>query len=293
MKVELFEKPSGSDLTVVNAARVSFGKKSAFNSVYYYAWDLAEAEAKRVNGVVEHDSDGSAVVHYLSDADKKLIKFLARGLTTDDFDQLVYDVGGSDNEGIMKLLWDFRRTPEHFAPFAHPHVSFHIKAPIFVARQLGKHQVGMVWSEVSRRYVDSEPEFYVPEVWRKRAENVKQGSSDEPLNNFDWYAGYQVRPSWNGPPLRSAIKEHNDSSLLLYQAILANGGCPEQARMVLPQSMMTEWVWTGSLYAWANVYNKRKPGSHAQRECWPIAEQIAYHMAQLFPVSWEALTNVP
>jgi thymidylate synthase (FAD) len=252
MKVELFAPPYGDDLMVVNAARVSFDKRSEILTV----------------------------------GDTKLIRYLARGLTTDDWQNFVDDVHYSKyvlsgREELEALLWEWRRTPEHFAPFAHPHVSFRITAPIFVARQLAKHQVGMVWSEVSRRYVSAEPEFYTPEVWRKAAENVKQGSSDEAVD-LDDLMDTKLHPDVIAS---RALESYNDMILF--------GVCPEQARMVLPQSMMTTWIWTGSLYGWANVFNKRKPGSHAQRECWPIAEQIASHMASFFPVSWEALTDVP
>jgi thymidylate synthase (FAD) len=252
MKVELFAPPYGDDLMVVNAARVSFDKQS----------------------------------EVFTERDTKLIRYLARGLTTDDFDQFVYDLTGEDDfDTIHQMLWEWRRTPEHFAPFAHPHVSFRITAPIFVARQLAKHQVGMVWSEVSRRYVSAEPEFYVPEVWRKAAENVKQGSSDEAVELYHEYGTYGS--------LGNDVIYVSKLAVKTYLNMLDFGVCPEQARMVLPQSMMTTWIWTGSLYGWANVFNKRKPGSHAQRECWPIAEQIASHMASFFPVSWEALTDVP
>jgi thymidylate synthase (FAD) len=257
MKVEYIEH-MGSDLLVVNAARVSFDKES-----------------------VIHPS-GS-----LYEQDTRLIQFLARGMTTDDFDQLVSDIGGSDNEGIIKLIWEWRRNPTHWAPFAHPHATFRIKAPIFVARQLAKHQIGMTWSEVSRRYVDEEPEFYKPEVWRKRAENVKQGSSEEAVNlsqrkwlDVDGERDYADK----------LIERYLGDTLDIYRSLLIEGVCPEQARMVLPQSMMTEWIWTGSLYAWANVYNQRKPGGHAQRETQEIARQIGDHMAKYFQVSWEALT---
>lgn len=263
MKVELIDH-MGSDLCVVNAARVSFDKESK--------WD---------------EKDDGTIIG-LKEADKRLIRFLARGMTADDFEGFIEDVriagifepgwAVEDREHLKEILWQWRRTPTHFAPFAHPHVTFRIKAPIFVARQLSKHQVGMVWSEVSRRYVDSEPEFFTPDVWRKKAENVKQGSSEEAVE-LDWlqhdvnYYAYEM-------PLQ------------IYNNLLDAGVCPEQARMVLPQSMMTEWIWTGSLYGWANVYNQRKPGSHAQKECEVIAEQISEHMGRLFPVSWEALTDV-
>ena len=259
----------GSDLTVVNAARVSFGKRSEWEG-----W--VAGKDKR-----------------LSDRDTKLIQFLARGMTTADFEDFVETVryygwealehGHGTADELIDLIWQWRRTPTHFAPFAHPQASFHIKAPIFVARQLAKHQVGMVWSEVSRRYVDDEPEFYTPEVWRKRAENVKQGSADKAVfveGSLDKTAN--LLDEW--------AEGWKDASLSYYKDLLKNGVCPEQARMVLPQSTMTEWIWTGSLYAWANVFNQRKPVGHAQRETQEVARQIGDIMHKYYPVSWEALT---
>jgi thymidylate synthase (FAD) len=163
----------------------------------------------------------------------------------------------------------------HWSPFSHCFLTFRIKAPIFVARQLQKHQVGLSWNEVSRRYVDSEPEFYVPEGWRKRAENVKQGSSDETVNDplLEWYFG-----------------DAQSSAKYVYNILLSKGVCPEQARMVLPQSMMTEWYWSGSLYAFARVC-KLRLDPHAQKETREVAQWIAEHSIKLFPVSWPALMN--
>jgi len=167
----------GSDLSVVNAARVSFNKKS-------------EAES------YDHPEGLSSIGKWtprLSEKDQRLIKYLAKH--------------------------------DHWTPFGHTAITLHIKAPIFVARQLGKHQVGLVWNEVSRRYVTDEPEFYVPEVWRKAAENVKQGSSDEAVHE-GMYMGHQYA-------------DFAQVTLETYQRMLAQGVCPEQARMVLPQSMYT------------------------------------------------------
>ena len=150
-------------------------------------------------------------------------------------------------------------------------MQFHIKAPVFVARQLVKHQVGLVWNEVSRRYVDDEVEFYEPEEWRLAAENKKQGSSDETTP-------YDV----------SATHMHARST---YTAMLKVGIAPEMARMVLPQSMMTEWYWSGTLYAFARVCNLRsKPD--AQVETQMVADQIDKLAEDLFPYSWEALRDV-
>jgi thymidylate synthase (FAD) len=207
MKVELIDY-MGDDLSVVNAARVSFNKKH---------------------------------VEFQPISDAKLIKYLAKH--------------------------------NHFSPFTHNAITLRIKAPIFVARQLQKHQVGFAWNEVSRRYVSDEPEFYVPDVWRRAADNVKQGSSDEDA---------QVNDEW--------INSINKISLLDYEALLEDGVCPEQARMVLPQSMYTEWMWTGNLLGFSRVYNLRTD-SHTQRETQDIANQIGEVLGKLFPVSWKELTN--
>ena len=211
--------------------------------------DRRVANAARVSFAKESEwttshEQGERVQRMLSDKDTKLISYLAKH--------------------------------GHWSPFSHCFLTFRIKAPIFVARQLQKHQVGLAWNEVSRRYVDSEPEFYVPDGWRKRAENVKQGSSDE-IVETDFYA---------------RVWAMADSARWLYQDMLDAGVAPEQARMVLPQSMYTEWYWSGSLYAFARVCKQRME-SHAQRETQEVAKEISHHIAELFPVSWKALLNDP
>ena len=229
MKYEVeYIQHMGSDLTVVNAARVSFEKESEAEDWEYL--DLGQASGD--------------FVAVLNEKDQKLIKYLAKH--------------------------------NHWTPFGHCQVTFRIKAPIFVARQLGKHQVGMVWNEVSRRYVDSEPEFYEPKVWRKRADNVKQGSSNE-----------EVKLKWgvNHPPLPDRLVQ---LQLSTYNLMIKEGVCPEQARMVLPQSMYTEWYWTGSLAAWARVC-KLRLDPHTQKETRDIAQVISNQMSIIFPVSWSAL----
>lgn len=336
----------GSDLTVVNAARVSFGKR---------------------------------VQEFRPDKDARLLAFLARH--------------------------------KHELPFAHPHVSFHFKAPIFVARQLQKHQIGFVWSEISRRYVKDRPEFHIPSFWRKAAENVKQGSSSEPVKLSPmgkchrcgtaisypkrlWCSDYCQGESWrennqydyifsrwqaaakaenipftitqddlawpiNCPYLdielnyisnekadnkasldkiipalgyvpgnvqiisllankmkssasAEQIKTFAKNALVIhggvfsetaetyedycgraadvYMRLIEQGVCAEQARMILPQSTLTEWHWTGSLLGWARVWGLRvKPD--AQRETREIVEKIGPKLAKLYPYSWKALTD--
>jgi len=219
-KVELIDS-MGTDLSVVNAARVSFNKKS------YYLYD---------------DDDPS--VEYVSDKDQKLLKYLA--------------------------------DHNHILPFAHAFLSFRIKAPIFIARQLGKHQVGLAWNEVSRRYVNEEPEFFFPKEWRRKADNVKQGSSNDPykevLIEVDQDLNYDSESI-------CAL------ALFWYQHNISMGLCPEQARMILPQNMMTEWLWSGSLLAFIRVCNLRLD-SHTQKETQDVAKEIAYHLDMRFPNSW-------
>lgn len=176
------------------------------------------------------------------------------------------------DEKLIKYLADHG----HWSPFSHCFVQFRIKAPIFVARQLVKHQVGLSWNEVSRRYVDNEPEFYIPSIWRKRAANVKQGSSEEAadLYDMDIYGTHPIDVTHN--------------ALMCYEELLDKGVCPEQARMVLPQNMMTEWYWSGSLYAFARVCNQRLD-SHSQKETREVAEQIYEHLTYKFPISCKYL----
>ena len=158
---------------------------------------------------------------------------------------------------------------KHISPFGHCFASFHVKAPIFVARQLVKHKF-LRWNEISRRYVDDEPEFYVPEVWRGRSADKKQGSEGE-IQHIHIQTSQQV-------PLR------------LYEGLLDKGVCPEQARMVLPQNLLTEWIWSGSLDAFSDMCNLRcKPDTQAETR--QVARQIDHKMIELFPVSWDALTE--
>ena len=203
MNVSVVDK-MGSDLSVVNAARVSFAK---------------------------HKTE-------FEDNDEKLIKYLA--------------------------------THDHWSPFGHASMQFRIKAPVFVARQLVKHQVGLVWNEVSRRYVDNEPEFYMPFMWRGKPENKKQGSSDKEIE-FDI----------------TMLMQHCKDT---YNIMIEEGIAPEMARMVLPQNMMTEWYWSGTLYAFARVCNLRNK-EDSQEETRMVTHEIARHMKDHFPVSTKYLLD--
>ena len=214
----------GNDLSVVNAARVSFGKQSD--------WDHTPCPDSH-NMPPEIVSEDKKLTH----KDTKLIRYLAKH--------------------------------KHLSPFGHAFSSFHVKAPIFVARQLVKHKF-LRWNEISRRYVDDEPEFYVPEVWRGKSADKKQGSAGE------------VKLPYLVP------HEFNRSALYEYETLLEAGVCPEQARMVLPQSTMTEWYWSGSLDAFASMC-KLRCASDTQYESRIVADQISDVMRDLFPVSWDAL----
>ena len=206
----------GNDLTVVNAARVSFGK---------------QREALGYTGV-----EGGAMRPILADGDVRLIRYLAKH--------------------------------RHMSPFGHCFVSFHVKAPIFVARQLVKHKF-LRWNEISRRYVDDDPEFYVPKDWRGRALDKKQGSTGV-------------------VEVEDVLEETHGQALVTYQELLDAGVCPEQARMVLPQSTMTEWYWSGSLDAFTDMCHLRLKAD-TQYESKQVAIEIDKVMLDLFPVSWDAL----
>ena len=218
MRVELLDS-MGTDLSVVNAARVSFDKESDWQ------W--------------EDDWEHGSMLY---EKDEKLISYLARH--------------------------------NHWTPFAHTAIKFRITMPIYVARQLAKHQVGGVVNEVSRRYVSDAPVLDVPYEWRKTAANVKQGSSDE-LVFID-------------SAMQAQIDKTMDACLTLYDDLLLKGVCPEQARVVIPICSETTWIWTGSLVFFARVC-KLRLDPHAQKETREVAEEISLVMSDLFPVSWAAL----
>jgi thymidylate synthase (FAD) len=260
----------GTDLSVVNAAKVSFGKRSESDG-YCFVHGYGEGLGVQIPNLFKQD--------------QSLIAFLARGCTSGDWDKIVDNVeyvsGWETKYGddIVDLINHIRKMPSHWSPFAHTAVTLHLKMPIFVARQIMKHTTGIEYNEVSRRYVDSEPEFYVPDVWRKKADNVKQGSSDEFIPRQDIES-----PHWNGPEYE--MRE----MVAYYKHLLEKGVAPEQARMVLPQSMYTEVIATGNLYAWANLYIQRSD-SHAQKETQDLAKQIGEIIQPLYPVSWAALVD--
>jgi thymidylate synthase (FAD) len=213
----------GNDLTVVNAARVSFDKASDY-------------EYRRLSG--------GTTMKQLNEADQKLLKYLAEH--------------------------------DHWSPFAHAQIQLRVTAPIFVARQLVKHQIGLVWNEVSRRYVADEPTYFLPTVWRGKPVNgAKQGSHGEVL-----------LPDW----LIDQINHLMEGSVTVYNNLMYHGVAPEQARMFLLQNMMTSWYWTGSLYACARICTLRLD-AHAQGETQDVAKQIDRICQVQFPNAWAELAK--
>ena len=229
----------GSDLSVVNAARVSFDKKSE--------WDIEE-----VCGVDEH-GDYTEDVKVLKQSDAKLIQYLAKH--------------------------------GHISPFHHTFITVRVKAPIFVRSQAVKHKF-MPVNEVSRRYCDDDFEFYIPQDWRLRAENVKQGSSDEIFNGLMFINN--DGDGDNHGDAHDAAKHVAQVSLDIYNGMLSKGICPEMARSCLPQSMMTTFYWSGTLSAFADML-KLRLDSHAQKEIQYMAQKIRDIIEPLFPVSLKAL----
>lgn len=187
------------------------------------------------------------------------------------FDKDAMHYSDQQNGHLIRYLAKHR----HWSPFAHTCLSFRIEAPIFVARQLAKHQVGLVWNEVSRRYVNYEPSVWSPDGFRKSAASVKQGSSEEMVQNERCLSDYSYATAL-------AVRTYNN--------LLAEGVCPEQARAVLPQGMMTQWIWTGSLYAFARVVTQRTT-QNAQRETRDVAAEISEYCFRSFPESWTALMD--
>lgn len=185
------------------------------------------------------------------------------------FDKVHLEMEPSD-EKLIKYLADHN----HWSPFAHIILQFHIRAPIFVARQLAKHQVGLVWNEVSRRYVSDTPDTWKPEIWRKAADDKKQGSMEEPVQSESLISKMYVE-----------VMIH---CLNTYEIMIDSGVCPEQARAVLPQSTYTEWYWTGSLYAFSRVC-KLRLAKDAQAETRQVADQISERCKINFPISWRHL----
>lgn len=249
MKVE-YENHFLDDQAVANFARLSFAK-------------LAE--------------------NFKPEDNHNLIRFLARGMRSGDWNKLVEEMltlsVGEDAVNARKKAHDLavyiRKIPEHWVPFGHPHISLRMEAPVPIARQLFKHKIGFVESEESRRYISMEPVLYIPDEFRAIAPDIKQGSAGVHPRSEHWRERYTKN-------CRYMISE--------YMCMVDDDVAPEQARFILPQGVEVHWALTGSLYAFANLYNQRAD-SHAQKESQTVAEQINQIIAPLYPVSWAALTQ--
>ena len=274
MKVT-YEDHMGTDLCVVNAARVSHGKRSE------WVWLKGDGEVLENPECWSLSQKENHCTRTLSKRDQGIIQYLASGLTTKEREAHIQrGLNCKTPEDMERFINDTRRIATHFAPFTKTAIKLHISCPLFVAAQLFKHQVGFETpSSISYRYVEAE-EFYMPDVWRKRADNVKQGSSDESVD-VSWYDRDDGYNDWPTDAYEIALES--------YQKMLKLGVAPEQARMVLPQSTITEFIWQGNVAAWARLYNQRTD-SHAQKETQDLAKQIGKIIQPLYPVSWEALT---
>ena len=237
-----------------------------------------------------------------TDAAHSLINFLARGCTSGEWENIKRNLTnldpdyGEEDIYMEEILNHVRHMPPHWTPFGHTAITVYVKAPIFVARQLGKHQTGFVCNEISRRYVDKTPEFYTPDVWRGKAADKKQGSSDTIITEiervfFDEELDTEEHPVFDNYPysIVGCVQDAYDVALKLYHDMLDGGVAPEQARMVLPQSMMTEWYWTGNLYGFSKMFVARTD-PHTQKETRDVANMIGDVIEPLFPISWKALT---
>ena len=278
----------GDDLNVVNNARVSFDKESGWHRECWSCGYIGPATDDLCPKCGEDNTgwlDGPGV---LPEGDQGLIRFLATGFRKSEWNEMIQSVRTMSDLEIHKLFLKLRRHATHWAPMAHPHVQIRIVAPVFLARQYVKHQIGLTWSEVSRRYVDDEPTFWFPDGWRARPEGgIKQGSSDECVAEitFNDDGGRPITVS----PIDQA-EFSAESALDLYLRMISAGVAPELARINLPQNMMVTWRWTGSLAAFARVCQQRLD-NHAQKEAQVLAAQIDAIMANLFPVTWDAMVG--
>lgn len=279
VKINPDVQPAGSDLAVVNAARRSFNTRSDWN----YS---TKGEVNGRGELVEYVS--------LKDKDKRLIEFLARGMTADDFEQFKHDVGttglnwlyymdNNQEQELLDKLWQWRNTPTHDTPFNHCFISFEVQAPIFVRAQLVKHEY-LIMSEFSRRYITDDIQFYQPDTWRKAAENKKQGSSDEEFNPKDAWGGHVDVMGLYLQDLQNIGQR--------YKEFVGEGDriAPEMARMMLPQSTMTEWTWSGTLGAFAKMCQLRLHPD-AQYEARLVAQQVYDYLKEYYPVSAVALVE--
>jgi thymidylate synthase (FAD) len=233
----------GSDDSVADAARVSFDKLASM---------------------------------FTPEENAGLIRFLARGCTTKKWRELIDSIRCCDDpEIIEEILLEVKRMPEHWTPFAHTAITLRMGAPVPIRTQCFKHKQGLVENEESRRYISSKPELFIPDRFRRKAANAKQGSGGVHPDSDLWMNVYRMQC---------------EGAIAVYERMIANEVCPEQARFILPQGVEVNWIWTGNLFAFANFFNKRTD-SHAQQEIQELAHEVGRIIEPLFPVSWAALTR--
>ena len=190
-------------------------------------------------------------------------------------DLLILEHGTDDSDTAAALLKEIRTRPTHWSAFAHTAITIVCSAPVPIRTQAFKHQVGLTANEESRRYIDAKPQYYIPEFRSRPTGSIKQGSGLVHHNNLHWKQKYYLQ-------CVAAIQTYED--------MISDGVSPEQARFVLPQGTIVNWVWTGNLYAFANFYIARSD-THAQKEIQELAEQIDLILRPLFPKAWQALVG--
>lgn len=265
----------GSDLSVVNAARVSFDKQSEWESVSHSNM-TALLEDVNLKDYTWVSSGNSGCYIKLKDEDANLIRYLARGMSSKERDKVVEEALKAETRQVLLDCFDRLNADPHWTPFAHTAISLRMQAPVPIRTQCFKHKQGLVENEESRRYISSTPNLYVPDVFRMAPTNgAKQGSGGVHLETDRWREDY---------------KRKAQECILLYETMVHFGVCPEQARFVLPQGCEVQWIWTGNLYAFANFYLKRTD-PHAQKEIQDLARMVGDIIEPLFPVSWKALVH--
>jgi thymidylate synthase (FAD) len=250
MKAEYLDH-MGSDLSIVNAARVSFDKVSLGELIEF---DVFRDDPDTIKATIaEHLNAG-----WTLDMDLERWSLKISRPTFDD----------------IKLI-SYLAKHDHWTPFAHTAISLRMQAPVPIRTQCFKHKQGLVENEESRRYISSRPVLFIPDAFRAAPTGgAKQGSSGGHPSSGIWLEHY---------------KNKCEAMIDLYEEMIADGVAPEQARFVLPQGCEVQWIWTGNLYAFANFYCKRTD-PHAQKEIRDLAEEVGTIIRPLFPVSWMALT---
>lgn len=262
-------KPTNQSTQIEKPQKLFIREPSAI-LVDYMGDDHSIIQAARMSfATLDKDYDHTKV--------KSLINYLARGMQSSDWQELVDTLseGTECKVAANNLLRKIRHASIHWTPFAHTTIKILCKAPVPIRTQAFKHKQGLVENEESRRYITSTPEIYLPNFKQKPTGSIKQGSGDVHKENAYW---------------RNVYKHQTMKALTVYEKMLEDGVCPEQARFVLPQGAMVNWLWTGNLYAFANYVGTRLD-SHAQSDGYPLAKDIDKICRDLFPISWSALVD--